>query len=56
MAHVTLDDLTSDWRDETKGKENLMPSAHAVRNILAFSASTRVISTKRFGLFGTSLN
>jgi len=56
MAHVTLDDLTSDWCDETKTAGSFMPRPSAVRNILAYSAGTRMISTERLGSVCTSLN
>ena len=56
MAHVTLSDLTSDWCDDTMKTGSLMPRPSAVRNILAYSAGTRMISTERLGSVCTPLN
>jgi hypothetical protein len=56
MAHVTLNDLTSNWCSDDVKTGSLMPRPSAVRNILAYSAGTRMISTDRLGLICTPLN
>jgi hypothetical protein len=56
MAHCTLEDLTSDWFDESAQAADIMPKARSVRNILSYSAGTRMVQSKKFGAFCTNLN
>jgi hypothetical protein len=56
MAHCTLDDLTSDWFEDSIESNLKMPRAESVRNILQYSAGLRAQSTKRFGTFSGLMN
>ncbi len=56
MAHCTLEDLTSDWFDESAQAADIMPKPQSIRNILSYSAGTRMFQSKKFGALRTNLN
>ena len=56
MAHCTLEDLTSEWFDESAQAADIMPKAQSIRNILSYSAGTRTVQSKKFGAICTNLN
>ncbi|MBT6163320.1 MAG: hypothetical protein HOH92_06440 [Crocinitomicaceae bacterium] len=56
MAHCTLEDLTSDWFDESAQAADIMPKAQSIRSILSYSAGMRMVQSKKLGAFCTNLN
>jgi hypothetical protein len=56
MAHCTLQDLTSDWFDESAQAADIMPKPQSIRNILSYSAGARVVQSKKLGVFCTHIN
>lgn len=56
MAHCTLEDLTSDWFDESAQAACIMPQARSIRNILSYSSGLRTVQSKRIGVIRTNLN
>ncbi len=56
MAHCTLEDLTSDWFDESAHAADIMPKARSIRNILSYSAGLRTVHSKNLGVICTNSN
>jgi hypothetical protein len=56
MAHCTLEDLTSDWFDESAQAADIMPKAQSIRSILSYSAGMRMIQSMKLGAFCTNIN
>jgi predicted transcriptional regulator YheO len=56
MAHCTLEDLTSDWFDESAHAADIMPKARSIRNILSYSAGLRTVHSKKLGVICTNSN